>query len=373
MKKSKIVSCLRKFLSCSDGEPHVTSHSVDIDVREEYANAFRTESYIDFWTRVLALNNGDDLTTQLSVESTTATHLSSYRLFVEHLLDPPQSTIKRILTSPHLGANSCSLLLDYFSHTANASLSCSHLLKHINHLRLKLHPLEITLQSLENKEKFHHESHFKQLLIRLVEFSNTRNPFIPSIEQVQIIQNGCSKLLKQLEFSRDKAQTKLKRVRYFQHSSAGFLVAVTASLTVIIVTHGIALFVAAPGFLVGAIKLANQLRKLVKDVARLNITAKGTYTLNRDFDTIGRLVARLNHELEHMRVMARFWLDRGEDKRRAIGELVRQLNQSHVNFSHQLDELEEHLYLCFMTINRARNLVVKEILDSGQPIKISYL
>ncbi|KAA0043470.1 UPF0496 protein [Cucumis melo var. makuwa] len=193
------------------------------------------------------------------------------------------------------------------------------------------------------------------------------------MEQVQIIQNGCSKLLKRLEYSRDKAQDKLKRVRYFQHSSAGFLVAITASFTIIVVTHGIALFVAAPGFFVGAIKLVKKSRKLAKKVAQLNVAAKGTYTLNRDFDTIGRLVARLSHELEHMRVMTKFWLDRGEDKRWAIGELLRQLNQSHENFNQQLDELEEHLYLCFMTINRARNLVVKEILDSSAPIKISYL
>ncbi|KAL0542063.1 hypothetical protein IC582_022152 [Cucumis melo] len=371
MKKLKIISCLRKFLSCSDGEQHVTNYPVDTDVGEEYANAFRTESYIDFWTRVVALNNGDNLTAQVSLESTTATRLSSYRLFVEHLLDPPQPTIKRMLTA-HLGPNSCSLLLDhYFSHTSNASLLCSRILKHIVHLRLKLRSLD------QNKQEFNYDdSHFKQLLVCLVEFSNnsTPNSFVPyCMEQVQIIQNGCSKLLKRLEYSRDKAQDKLKRVRYFQHSSAGFLVAITASFTIIVVTHGIALFVAAPGFLVGAIKLVKKSRKLAKKVAQLNVAAKGTYTLNRDFDTIGRLVARLSHELEHMRVMTKFWLDRGEDKRWAIGELLRQLNQSHENFNQQLDELEEHLYLCFMTINRARNLVVKEILDSSAPIKISYL
>lgn len=342
-------------------------------MREEYANAFRTESYIDFWTRVLTLNDGD-LTTQLPVESTTATRLSSYRLFAEYLLDPAQPTVKRLLASTYLRPNSYSLLTDYFSHTANASLLCGRLLKDIHNLRLKLRPLKITLHSIENT-RFYHNYNFEPILTCLVEFSNAHNPFVsfaPSTRRIRIIQSGCSNLLKQLEFNRDKARAKLRRVRYFQHGSAGFLVALTTSLTVIVVTHGIALFVAAPGLLVASIELAKS-RKLAKQVAQLNVAAKGTYTLNRDFDTVGRLVARLSHELEHMRVMTRFWLERGEDRRQAISEVARQLKQNHASFSQQLDELEEHLYLCFMTINRARNLVVKEILDPGQPAKAPHV
>ncbi|KAM1020841.1 hypothetical protein ACFX15_041260 [Malus domestica] len=78
-------------------------------------------------------------------------------------------------------------------------------------------------------------------------------------------------------------------------------------------------------------------------------------------------MARLNDELEHMRRMVKFWVERGEeDWSQAGGELARQLKKNDCSFRRQLDELEEHLYLCFMTINRARNLVVKEILDPGQ-------
>ncbi|KAG6605733.1 UPF0496 protein, partial [Cucurbita argyrosperma subsp. sororia] len=332
MKKSKLVSRLRKFLS--DGGVHIRSRPIGVDVREEYANAFRTESYLDFWTRVVALKD-------VVVESTTASRLSSYRLFAEHLLDPTEPTVKRILNWAHLRPNFKSLLSDYFSHTANASLLCSRLLKDINHLRP-----EIAIQSLQNPE-----FNFKPLSIH--------NPF-PAI-----IQNGCAKLLKQLEFNRDKARTKVKRVRYFQHSSAGLLVAVTASLTVILVTHGIGLVVvaAAPGLagLVGAVKLAR-----VKEVTRvLDVAAKATYTLNRDFDTVGRLVARLNQEVEHMKGLMRFWVERGEGRdgrHGGLGEVARQLQQCRLNLGQHLDELEEHLYLCFMTINRARNLVLKQIL-----------
>ncbi|PPS04928.1 hypothetical protein GOBAR_AA15730 [Gossypium barbadense] len=104
-------------------------------------------------------------------------------------------------------------------------------------------------------------------------------------------------------------------------------------------------------------------RRLARESAQLDAAAKGTYILNRDLDTISRLVARLNDELEDMCAMVKFWLAGGEDRLQASGEVARQLKKNDANFTQQLDELEEHLYLCFMTINRTRNLVVKEILN----------
>ncbi|KAK9159689.1 hypothetical protein Syun_006030 [Stephania yunnanensis] len=76
--------------------------------------------------------------------------------------------------------------------------------------------------------------------------------------------------------------------------------------------------------------------------------------------------ARLDDELEHIRDTVRFWVEHKEGRFKPDSELARQIQKNELSFREQLDELEEHLYLCFMTINRARSLVMKEILEGVQ-------
>ncbi|OMO89815.1 hypothetical protein CCACVL1_07615 [Corchorus capsularis] len=302
------------------------------------------------------------------MDSTTAARLPSYRLFAEHLLDPDQSTVTRILNLAQNRPTTHPLLLDYFSQTANASLLCGLLLKVIDHTRVKYRSFRTSFQALEVVQ-FSNKNQFSGIITCLIEFSNCPNPFIsssPSSSRVQIIQAGCCELLKRLETNRDKARAKLHLVNSLQHGSGIFLVALTTSLTIIVASHALALLVTAPGLIAASLELASS-RRLFRESAQLDAAAKGTYILNRDLDTISRLVTRLNDEVEDMRAMVKFWLERGEDRLHASCEVARRLKKNDANFTQQLDDLEEHLYLCFMTINRARNLVVKEILDPGPP------
>ncbi|KAK2653925.1 hypothetical protein Ddye_013781 [Dipteronia dyeriana] len=362
--KKRISKAIRKFLSHTASNVNISNQASDVDVREEYAHAFRTESYNEFWTRVVAISN-KDFSKCASVEiesSSTAARLSSYRLFSEQLLDPDQPTVIRILSL----VKTHSLLFDYFSETANASFMFSRLLKDIDHVRVSYRSFKTVLKSLEDNH-FSFTNHSQSVRPRLTELVNSLNPFAPfapSPSRVRVIQAGCSKLNKQLELSRDKARTKLRIINFSEHGSAFFLVVVTASLTVIIATHALALLVTAPGIIAASLELAST-RRLARVPTQLDAAAKGTYILNRDLDTISRLMARLNDELEHMRSMVKFWLERGEARLQASCEMARQLMKNDTIFSQQLDELEEHLYLCFMTVNRARNLVVKEIMDPG--------
>lgn len=345
---------------------------VHVDVREEYANAFRTESYNEFWTRVLALSDVNSAT-HIPVHTSTSARLPSYRLFVEYLLDPDQPTVTRILAMAHYPPTPHSLLTQYFTLTANASLLCGSLLKDIDHTRVKYRSLRTTLQSMETTP----ERHFRILLTRLTDFANSLNPFhwsAPSPAQVRSTQSDCSNLLKKLESTRDKAKSKLQLRSRLKHGSALFIVALTASLTVILATHALALVVATPCCIRATMDVGYS-RRLSRVMSQLDMAAKGSYILSRDLETISRLVARLNDELEHMRGTVKFWVERGEEwiRVQANGEVVGRMKKNDCSFSEQLDEVEEHLYLCFMTINRARKLVLREILDPGQPMKAPNL
>ncbi|KAM7273018.1 hypothetical protein ACFE04_027682 [Oxalis oulophora] len=348
--------------------PKSPGHNVGIDVREEYANAFRTESYLDFWTRVLTLSYGNKGNPIES--STSAARLPSYWLFAEQLLEPDQSKITRILDSAQIRPKYRLLLSNYFSETANAFLVCGKLLKDAQNIRTKYRKLKNVLQPLLMSQ-ISNKSCIPHMSTHLVEFSKSSNPFTfsssTSPSPIWTTQFNCSELLKRLESSRDQARSKLQVLNRLKHGSAISLIVVTTSLSVIVATHGLALLVASPSLLAATIELSST-KKLANVSAQLDAAAKGTYILNRDLDTISRLVARVNGEMEDMRAMIGFWLERGEDQLRAIGEVASQLKKGESSFCEQLDELEEHLYLCFMTINRARNLVVKEILDPDQPL-----
>ncbi|XWS50480.1 hypothetical protein CRYUN_Cryun12cG0091000 [Craigia yunnanensis] len=366
--KKRISARIRKFLSCPASAANSTIIPNSVDVREEYAKAFRTESYNQFWTRVVAVSHVGPATCISPMDSTTAARLSSYRLFAEHLLDPDQLSVTRILTLIQNQPTTHALLFDYFSQTANASLLCGLLLKDIDQTRAKYRSFRTSIQALEIAH-FSTENQFSGILTRLIKFSNYPNPFTstaPSSSRVRVIQASCCELLKRLESGRDKVRAKLHLISSLQHGSGIFLVALTASLTIIVASHALALFVAVPGLIAVSLELAST-RRLARQSAQLDTATKGTYILNRDLDTISRLVARLNDELEDLSTMVKFWVERGEDGVQASGEVARQLKKNDANFTQQLDDLEEHLYLCLMTINRARNLVVKEIVDPSPP------
>lgn len=338
--------------------------STAVDLCEEYANAFRTESYDEFWARVLDLTCGN-ASTHNSLESTAAARLPSYRLFAEHLLHPDQSTVNNILgpTRVHGRFKNHNLLVEYFAQTANASLLCGLLLKDIEQTRSSFRPLKAALRSSEVRFP-------TNTTIKFAAFASASNPFCswaPSPSQSMLLQTGCNDLLKRLELRRDKARTKLRRIGNYKHGLAALLVAVTASMAiagVVLATHALALFAMAP--LIFPARLRWWSARTMRQVsAQLDAAAKGTYILNRDLDTITRLVARLKNELEHAQGMVSFYMEKCDERLESSHEVVRQLRKIDASFCEQLDELEEHLYLCFMTINRARSLVMKEVPKSS--------
>lgn len=277
-------------------------------------------------------------------------------------MDPDQSTIKRILTTTRIQPKILHLLTDYFSTTSSASHLCGLLLKDIDYIRKKFKSFRDPSQPGSCKII----NHLPVVVTRVTIFSRS-NPFSLlgiSMSRLRAVQAGCSDLLRQLEARRDKTQAKFRRLKKLKFGSAVLLAAVTASLVVVVAAHAFVMLVAAPAVMAGSLELVS-MERLARWSAQLDTAAKGTYILIRDLDTVSRLVARLNNEVERVDSLVQLWVQRRDDRLQGSEEVACQLRKNNQSFMEQLDELEEHLYLCFMTINRARNLVVKEILDSG--------
>ncbi|KAH6804570.1 hypothetical protein C2S51_032817 [Perilla frutescens var. frutescens] len=362
--KIKFHSGIKKLFICHPTQTNDPNPEI-LDLREEYAKAFRTESYTDFWTHVLALNRGHLTPHRNSLGSTTAARLPSYRLFAENLLDPDQVTVRRILATTRVDPKISPLLTDYFSNTSDASHLCGLLLKDIEYMRRKFKSFKDQSNCRQNGScpKI---NRLPVVVTRVTLFSRS-NPFSllgPSMSRFKAVQVGCSNLLKKLESRRDKTRSKIQRLKKLKLGSAFILVALTATLVVVVAAHAFVMLVAAPGLMVGSLELIS-IEQLARWSAQIDAAAKGTYILIRDLDTISRLVARLNNELERVDSLMQLWVQRGNDRLQASEEVACQLKKNNQSFMEQLDELEEHLYLCFMTINRARNLVTKEILNSG--------
>ncbi|MQL77473.1 hypothetical protein Taro_009891 [Colocasia esculenta] len=350
------------------------------DLREEYASAFRTESYAKFWARVLEQTFACGVpathrsTDRGGSSADAPPRLPSCNLLVESLLEPDQPTVAKVLAHARGrrgsgGDDRFLLISDFFSETENASLLCGLLLKDIEGMRLCYRPLKKTLNSLASSGDSSPEygGLFQAIANHLADLSKARNPFSAltlSQRQLQSVQSGSASLLKRLESGRRKARSRLRLLSRVKRGLAILLVALTASTSVVgacVALHAVVALTALSPLLPVPLRLAST-RWVRRVVTQLDAAAKGTYILSRDLDTIGRLVARLQDEVEHMLAMLRFCFERRHERLRPTQEVVRQLKKNEASFNQQLDELEEHLYLCFVTINKARRLVMKEVL-----------
>ncbi|XP_062098574.1 UPF0496 protein At1g20180-like [Humulus lupulus] len=368
------------------------SLSSKLSVNEEYANAFRTRSYEDMWGRVHG---------QSGLTTNTTTRLSSssspfYLEISEYLLEPRPEILKNMMESLKFHH----LLIEYFDASIRACHICELLLRSIHQTRSDYRKIEKVIKmskrvlilhdcsSSSNHEDHHHSDqyYFRTIFRELTSIALLRiNPLtIISPLQYRDIRESYMVLLHKLTSKQKKIKRRENLIKICKKvGGVGLVIShslLLVALLVFAILHGMFGLVAVPAVMGCSSIYLGKKRKL-DSAARnrvgwgtgrvtsgggvgeqLDVAAKGVFILINDFDTMSQMVRRLHNEVEHKKSVADICVR--SKKFELLKEVVKEFHAQDSSFLEQLEELEEHIHLCILTINRSRMLVIQEIIAS---------
>ncbi|KAF6157795.1 hypothetical protein GIB67_038263 [Kingdonia uniflora] len=318
--------------------------SPTVNLSREYTLAVQTHSYDEIWSKIHFHDTNTASTSHLVAE---VLH-PNRQLVTEALRDSKPNSLTSLVSA-------------YFDNSEETSRLCSLLLRSINNARLLYRHIHDILDVLPVDSHLI-ESQCDRVIDIFVHFDVSHNPFPhPESDNFNQMRECFVELKHQLNTHLSKARRRALLHNRATMGSAVCLIGTTLTLAlsaVAIATHALVTLVAGSIFAFVPCSLC-PLRHL-DHVAELDAAAKGTYVLNNDLDTIDRLVARLHAAVESDKVLIQLGLERGRD-RYLIQGVLKQLRKNRLNFDHQLQDLEEHVCLCFATINRTRSLLLQEI------------
>ncbi|CAK9143840.1 unnamed protein product [Ilex paraguariensis] len=336
------------------------------NVNTEYREALRTKSYIDICCKV-----------QGQLETKTIDKLSSpssvplYFHLSEFLLEPRQETLIAMLE----GSNLHHLFVNYFEASLEACKICESLLLSIHQTRSNYQIIERVLKLTQRVDKSSpvHEDDIDDnchdIFAELASFALIKNPLSTlSPGQLGDIHDRHSLLFHRLTAKCQKIRRRTRLIKCYKKVVGSVLVVAYSALAItlfVLAVHSMVGTIAALGLIACSLGLLKKRRKTITPErleldAQLDVAAKGVYILINDFDTMSRLVRRLYDEIEHSRAMADMCVRNGNNE--VLKEVVKDFRNNESRFLEQLEELEEHIYLCFLTINRSRKLLVQEIM-----------
>ncbi|XP_009605221.1 UPF0496 protein At1g20180-like [Nicotiana tomentosiformis] len=363
---SKLKSTLRKQRrNGKDGSGSLVNKS---NVNEEYVEALRTNSYVEMYNKVQEQLESGKLGHNHKLFSSSSSLQLDINLS-KSLLEPCQEVLVEIPESCQLHP----LIVNYFDITSEACRICELLLQSVQKTRANYRKIRKVIRLMKNMEP--DSSYCYDVYRELASFASYKNPF-SVFNRVQFLdtREGHDVLLKKLtsQFRRVK-----RRMKFLRSCKKVFGISIAIGYTgilialLVLVLHSMVCIVAAPGLVFCSFKLFKKRFKVDKKaisssslemlIAQLDVAAKGVYILINDFDTMSRLVRRLYDETEHDRSVA----DMCAKKKNAdmLKEVIRDFSINKHCFMEQLKELEEHVCLCFLTINRSRRMVLQEMVS----------
>lgn len=286
-------------------------------------------------------------------------------LLLEQVLQPSREIIEDALSL--VGSNSLAqLVATCFEHSENTSrlyLLLYQRLHKARHVYTPIHNLldDLPLDIDSDSYSLSHSQCTSAFNVFL-QFDGHENPFMPpQPHNFDHLRQSFSQFTKQLDKHLEKTKSRVHLRHHYSKGSSLCIIAAgvgVAVAAVAIATHALVAIVAGP--ICPIILQSLTTRKEVVHQAQLNIAAKVAYLIHKELDTIDRLVALLHSDVENDKFLVHHGVDRGMD-RYLIQEVLKQLKRNRSSFAQRLVFLEEHLFLCFASINRARSLLLQEI------------
>ncbi|KAF8022669.1 hypothetical protein BT93_F0246 [Corymbia citriodora subsp. variegata] len=345
-----------------------STFSKSSSINGEYTQAFRTKSYVEMRAKIQSHIGRTSIGRSLSSLPPSANAHSMAHLS-ESLLEPGQETLANMIKTFSVDH----LTVEYFELSSDTCDVFELLLRGIHQIRTNYQRIRraIMLAKLVFEDASHADDQSRLICRELSTFASLTNPLF-SIAQVQFpgMHNNYMALFHELTSKRKQMQWRMKLARACKRVAEFGLMVSSAviSATVLVLASCSTGMCNGKGKSIRSSSYPEKSSSTQAVCAQLDVTAKGVYILTNDMDTISMFAGRLHDVVEHdrsrARMAVRIYANTGDIMRKFVDEFF---DAHDARFLEKLEELEEHIYLCLLTMNRSRALVVEEILTS-QPI-----
>ncbi|KAL6603471.1 hypothetical protein ACP70R_043832 [Stipagrostis hirtigluma subsp. patula] len=356
-----------------------------LGVDEEYDSAFKSKSFLDLWSQahhhlrhtfssfksggVKDSRHGDAEVDAAAAASPAMEQSCSYTVLDDFVLEPSPEALDR--GSRHRRRRrrrrADALLIEYFDVTQEACEACSALLAAIGAARRH----HLTLRRLLARMDDDGGGAAAAARDALAAHVRLDNPLSPGcLAGFHEVHARCGPLASRLAAAQRRLRRLARAARVARGTAAAAVVAACAAAivaAVVFAAHAVVGVGAAAAALgaspATAVRWAADRvseRRYARAGAAVDAAARGAYIVGRDLDTVSRMVRRAHDELEHGRDVARIAM-RGRGERPLLQEVAREEEECEEDLRAQLEELEEHVCLCLITINRSRRMVAHEM------------